>query len=355
MYDLNDYHYDLPDNLIAQQPVQQRDQSRLMRLCKNSGGVEHRHFYEIPKMLRPGDILVINNTQVVPGRLFGQKETGGQVELLLLEYSENSQDKQNENICVNKCLIKASKPSKPGTIIYFEEGLKATVLNNENGYYKVQFSCSGSFDKTLHRIGKMPVPPYIKRNPGSFSDFHEDNTSYQTVYAEKKGAIAAPTAGLHFTESLMNQIKQKGIDIAPVTLHVGYGSFAPVRSSDIRQHKIHSEIFDISENTAQKITEGKNQGRRIVAVGTTCVRTLEYASDKEGRLASGMGTCDLFIYPGYRFKIVDALITNFHLPKSTLIMLVSAFARRKNILEAYSKAIENNYRFYSYGDAMFIE
>ncbi|MFO8084340.1 MAG: tRNA preQ1(34) S-adenosylmethionine ribosyltransferase-isomerase QueA [Desulfobacterales bacterium] len=354
MYDLNDYNYDLPKDLIAQQPVRQRDHSRLLRLCRQSGQVEHHRFCDISQMLRPDDILVINNTRVVPGRLFGKKESGGKVELLLLEYPVNGFNQSPEQIYANKCLIKASKPPKSGTVICFNDELKATVLKNDNGFFQVKFTCTADFEETLDRIGKMPIPPYIIRDQQS-SDLCEDKTNYQTVYAIKKGAIAAPTAGLHFTETLLEKIRQKGILIVPITLHVGYGTFVPVRVCDIRQHKIHSELFDISEEAARIIAAGKKQGRRIVAVGTTCVRTLEYACDGNGHLVSGTDYCDLYIYPGYRFKMVDALITNFHLPKSTLIMLVSAFAGRKNILAAYAKAVKNNYRFFSYGDAMFIE
>jgi S-adenosylmethionine:tRNA ribosyltransferase-isomerase len=354
MYNLSDYHYDLSEDLIAQHPKKQRDHSRLLRLDRKSGQAEHHFFHEVAEFLRPEDILVVNNTQVIPARLFGTKESGGKAEVLLLEYSESSGDKQSENNCVIKCLIKASKHLKPGNVIYFDEGLHATVVNVENGCYHAKFSCPGNFDDILHRVGKMPIPPYIRRDQKS-GDFSEDKTSYQTVYASQKGAVAAPTAGLHFTEKLLDNIRKKGIKIVPITLHVGYGTFVPVRVSDIREHRIHSERFDISEKTAEIINDGIRQNRRIVAVGTTCVRTLEYALNKNGQIVPGSDTCDLFIYPGYRFKVVDAMITNFHLPESTLIMLVSAFAGRENILAAYKNAIENNYRFYSYGDAMFIE
>jgi S-adenosylmethionine:tRNA ribosyltransferase-isomerase len=228
------------------------------------------------------------------------------------------------------------------------------VINVENGFYYVRFSCPGNFDDTLHRVGKMPIPPYIRRDQKS-GDFFNDSTSYQTVYASQKGAVAAPTAGLHFTETLLDNIRNKGIKIVPITLHVGYGTFVPVRVSDIREHKIHTEYFNISENTARIINNGIQHHHRIIAVGTTCVRTLEYAWNKNCRILPGSDNCNLFIYPGYRFKVVDAMITNFHLPESTLIMLVSAFAGREKILAAYENAIENNYRFYSYGDAMFID
>ncbi|MCU0614311.1 MAG: tRNA preQ1(34) S-adenosylmethionine ribosyltransferase-isomerase QueA [Desulfobacterales bacterium] len=354
MYNLSDYNYDLPDDLIAQQPMKQRDHSRLLRLDRKSGQVEHRFFHEIADFLRPDDILVVNNTQVVPARLFGTKESGGKAEVLLLEYFDYSRGEKSEKNCVFKCLIKSSKRPKPGNVIYFDEDLSATVVNNENGFFHVKFSCPGNFDDILHRVGKMPIPPYIRRDQKS-GDFSGDKKSYQTVYASQKGAVAAPTAGLHFTETLLDNIGKKGIEIVPITLHVGYGTFVPVRASDIRNHRIHSERFDISEEAAQAINDGIRQNLRIVAVGTTCVRTLEYALNEYGQIVPGSDTCDLFIYPGYRFKVVDAMITNFHLPESTLIMLVSAFAGREKILAAYQNAVENKYRFYSYGDAMFIE
>lgn len=354
MYNLSDYYYNLPDNLIAQHPRKQRDHSRLLRLERKSGQIKHHFFHELADLLRPDDILVVNNTQVIPARLFGTKESGGKAEVFLLEYFENSGEKQSENNCVIKCLIKASKPPKSGNVIYFDEGLNATVLDAENGFYHVQFSCPGNFNDILHCVGKMPVPPYIHRDQKS-GECCDDQTSYQTVYATRKGAVAAPTAGLHFTQTLLDKICKKGIDIVPITLHVGYGTFVPVRVSDIRDHKIHSERFDISNEAAEIINDGIRQNRRIVAVGTTCVRTLEYALNENGQIVPGSDTCDLFIYPGYRFKVVDAMITNFHLPESTLIMLVSAFAGRENIIAAYENAIDSNYRFYSYGDAMLIE
>jgi S-adenosylmethionine:tRNA ribosyltransferase-isomerase len=354
MYKLNDYYYDLPDGLIAQQPMKQRDHSRLLTLERESGKVEHHFFHQIADLLKPEDILVVNDTQVIPGRLFGTKKSGGKAEVLLLEYFEDSPDKPSEKNGGIKCLIKASRNPKTGNVIDFDEGLTGTILDVDNGFYYMRFSCKDNFDDTLHRVGKMPIPPYIRRNQKS-EDFPEDKISYQTVYASQKGAVAAPTAGLHFTDTLLNDIRKKGVTIIPVTLHVGYGTFLPVRVSDIREHKIHSEYFNISEKTAQVINDGIRHDRRIVAVGTTCVRTLEYALNKNGKIAPGSDNCDLFIYPGYRFKVVDAMITNFHLPESTLIMLVSAFAGRENILAAYENAIKNNYRFYSYGDAMFIE
>ena len=354
MYNLSDYYYELPENLIAQHPEKNRDHSKLLRLDRKNGKIEHRFFYDIEELLKPEDILVINNTRVIPARLIGSKETGGRAEVFLLEYSENSIHKEPLRDVLIKCLIKASKPPRPGSMINFDQGLNATVEGAENGFYHVRFSFEGNFDDILHRVGRMPVPPYIRRKQKS-GDISDDQTSYQTVYATHKGAVAAPTAGLHFTRPLLDNIRKKGIKIVAITLHVGYGTFVPVRVSDIRHHRIHSERFVISEKTAQTINDGIRQKHRIIAVGTTCVRTLEYSLNKEGLILPGAGTCDLYIYPGYRFKVVDAMITNFHLPESTLIMLVSAFAGREKIISAYKNAIKNNYRFYSYGDAMLIE
>jgi len=291
-------------------------------------------------------------TEVIPGRLFGNKTTGGKVELLILDYAEGAVKREADGEFACECLIRASKHPKPGALLIFDEGLKAEVLEFRNGYFNVRFLYDGDFETLLYRIGNMPLPPYIKRNGNNSTC--DDKTSYQTVYASEKGAIAAPTAGLHFSEKLVEKIKAMGVKTAEITLHVGYGTFLPVRAADIRDHLIHSERFYIPEKSAEIINTAKERGGRIIAVGTTSVRTLEYASDKNGYIASGGGNCDLFIYPGYRFKAIDAMITNFHLPESTLLMLVSAFAGRKHILNAYKEAIKKNYRFYSYGDAMVI-
>lgn len=352
MYSLTDYNYDLPDELIAQKPVEKRDASKLLFLHRETDSMSHHLFYEICDLLRPSDILVINNTEVIPGRLFGNKATGGKVELLILDYAGGAVKREANGEFICECLIKASKRPKPGALLFFDQGLKAEVLEVRNGYFNVRFLYDGDFETLLYRIGNVPLPPYIKRNgKGSACD---DKRSYQTVYASEKGAIAAPTAGLHFSESLIEKIKGVGVKTAEITLHVGYGTFLPVRESDIRDHMIHSEQFHISKKSAELINTAKERGSRIMAVGTTCVRTLEYASDKDGHIASGGGHCDLFIYPGYRFKVIDAMITNFHLPESTLLMLVSAFAGRENVLNAYKEAIKERYRFYSYGDAMVI-
>ena len=354
MYRLSDYSYELPKERIAQKPVQQRDCSRMLYLDRKTGATGHYLFSNICSLLRPSDVLVINNTEVIPGRLFGYKTTGGRAEVLLLENISNGNCPPDAPNLTFKCLIKASKRSKPGTRIIFEEKLKAEVLEIEGEFYKVRFSCDSNFWDVLYRIGKMPLPPYIRRdNPdcGHVGDL----TSYQTVYASRKGAVAAPTAGLHFTKDLLEKVRNRGNNVVSITLHAGYGTFVPVRVKDIREHRIHSESYEISESAARTINRAKKQGKRVIAVGTTCVRTLEFNADENGMVSAGSGRCDLFIYPGYRFKLVDAMVTNFHLPESTLLMLVSAFAGRNRILGAYKEAIGKRYRFYSYGDAMFIE
>jgi len=349
MFSLQDYDYELPEELIAQKPAEQRDGSRLLILKCDTGEIVHCYFYELDELLLPSDILVINNTEVIPGRLYGKKASGGQAEILILNYGSGAKYEDGAFIC--RCLVKTAKKPKPGTIIFLEQGVKAEITEAHEGVCTLRFFCNEQqFESLLYRIGNMPLPPYIRRN----TPCNEDKQSYQTVYAAQKGAIAAPTAGLHFTQELLNRLKHKGITIAPITLHVGYGTFLPVRVSDIREHRMHSEWYSIPQETANAVNIAKQEGRRVIAVGTTCMRTLEYAADADGRLSEGAGECDLFIYPGYRFKLADAMITNFHLPQSTLLMLVSAFAGRETILKAYQEAIDNRYRFYSYGDVMLI-
>lgn len=347
-----DYDYDLPGELIAQKPAEHRDRSNLLFLRRETGDLSHHVFYELCDILSPTDLLVINNTEVIPGRLYGCKDTGGKAELLILDYAEGRKKMEDGGKFVSRCLIKASKRPKPGSSILFDQDLIAEVIHFRDGIHTVRFSSEGDFEEILCRIGSIPLPPYIRRSAGN-GDCN-DTVAYQTVYASRKGAVAAPTAGLHFSQRLLNALKSKGIKIVAITLHVGYGTFLPVRVSDIRDHKMYSEWFSIPEETAAGINLAKKNGSRVVAVGTTCVRTLEYASDENGNVACGNGNCDLFIYPGYRFKAVDAMVTNFHLPKSTLLMLVSAFAGRKKILDAYREAIDKRYRFFSYGDAMYI-
>ena len=352
MFSINDYNYHLPEELIAHYPSDKRDQSKLLCMGRHTHEISHHHFCDIADMLNENDVLVVNNTEVIPGRLYGKKETGGHVEVLLLNYAQAKKKQTRADLLECDALIKASKKPKDGSIIYFSKDLTAKVLGFAEGVYHLQFISQKEFTQTLYDIGKVPLPPYIKRAVDITA--FDDQKAYQTVYASQKGAVAAPTAGLHFTSDLMDRLSLKGVKIVEITLHVGYGTFLPVRESDIRDHKIHSEWFSISKDTAEAVSEAKQNNNRVVAVGTTSVRTLEYASDPDGRLAVKAGNCDLYIYPGYDFKCVDAMITNFHLPKSTLLMLVSAFTGRENIMAAYNAAIKKAYRFYSYGDAMFI-
>jgi len=353
MYSLSDYNYYLPADLIAQHPVDQRDRSNLLRLNRLTGGLSHHCFDEIGDFFQPGDVLVINDTAVVPARLEGRKDTGGKVEVLIADYRGGLKSVRETGDFVCQCLVKASKRPAAGMRLYFEEDLKAEVIDSGDGTQTLKFSAGDDVEKVLDRVGKVPLPPYIKRNGGNVHSC-DDRSSYQTVYASHKGAVAAPTAGLHFTQELLDKLGAKGIAIAPLTLHVGFGTFMPVRSDDIRKHPIHSEHFTVSDESADIINSARAGDKKVIAVGTTCVRTLEYASDGIGQVAAGSGCCDLFIYPGYAFKTVDAMITNFHLPQSTLLMLVSAFAGRQNVLDAYREAINRKYRFYSYGDAMLI-
>ncbi len=358
MYSLEDYDYTLPEELIAQAPVALRDQSRLMVLERSLLKISHHRFAGLVDLLHAGDLLVINNTRVVMARLNGTKETGGKIEALLLDYPQTGAGKLEDSMSngadvVCRCLIKASKPPHSGSQLYFAEDLTATVLEGADGIYKLVFTFKGDFNSILEKRGRVPLPPYIKRN-GRNARSLEDRQTYQTVYARENGAVAAPTAGLHFTQELLSILNSRGIEIVPITLHVGYGTFLPVRVSDIRDHKIHSETYEITNSAAAAINHAKSFGRRIIAVGTTSVRSLEYSADSSGLIQAGSGRCDLFIYPGFEFKVVDALITNFHLPRSTLLMLVSAFAGRRFILDAYKEAIKQIYRFFSYGDAMLI-
>ena len=353
MYSINDYDYHLPEENIAQQPAAQRDQSRLLVVGRKNGSLGHGHFNDLPEYLCAPDVVVVNNTEVVPARLVGRKETGGRVELLLLDYAPATIRHTGGKHFETLCLVKASKRPRIGSRFVFEAGLTAEVVGIDGMKQRVRFSHEGDFERLLYRIGKVPLPPYIRRQDNH--DGVDDHRHYQTVYASQKGAVAAPTAGLHFTGKTLERLEKKGVKVVEITLHVGYGTFSPVRVSDIRQHAMHAERFSISDQTAGMINEAKQAGHRVVAVGTTCVRTLEFSSTADGEVVPGSGSCDLFIYPGYHFKVVDAMVTNFHLPQSTLLMLVSAFAGRDNILEAYRTAVEKGYRFYSYGDAMLIK
>jgi S-adenosylmethionine:tRNA ribosyltransferase-isomerase len=353
MYTLDDYDYELPENLIAQTPARNRDASRLLHFDRAANVVAHRQFRDVVDLLRPLDVLVINNTRVIPGRLYGRKATGGKVELLILDYGQADAAETDEYRRTYHCLIKASKQAGVGTRLFFDQGLSADVQDFADGIYRIAFTSPEPFDELLQRIGHMPLPPYIKRDADTPDA--ADRQRYQTVYAREQGAIAAPTAGLHFTDDILSGLKARGVTVAAVTLHVGYGTFVPVRVDDIRKHRMHEEWFSISGETAATINRAKAGGRRVVAVGTTSVRTLEYAAGANGQVVPGSGQCDLFIYPGYTFKMVDAMITNFHLPRSTLLMLVSAFAGRERMLGVYEAAVAEQYRFFSYGDAMLIE
>ena len=338
---VTDFDYELPEELIAQHPVEPRDTSRLMLLDKVTGEVSHRaHFYDIVDEVSDGDVLVFNDTKVIPARLYGQREgSGGKVEVLLLTpCGENRWE----------CLVKPGKKCPIGQVIVFDERLKGTVVDKTSfGGRIVEFSCDGVFDDIIQEIGEMPLPPYIHEKL-------EDKDRYQTVYADKKGSAAAPTAGLHFTPELLEEIRAKGVEIAPVTLHVGLGTFRPVKVDDVEHHHMHSEFYMITEESAQKINHAKEAGHRVICVGTTSCRTIESAADENGRLKECSGWTEIFIYPGYQFKILDALITNFHLPESTLIMLVSALAGKEHVMAAYEEAVKERYRFFSFGDAMFI-
>lgn len=338
---VNDFDYNLPERLIAQTPLEKRDHSRLLVLNKKDGSIQHRHFYDIVDLLNPGDLLVVNDSKVIPARIFGTRaETGGVVEVLLLKALE-------ENVW--EVLVKPGKKARPGQVIEFNGEMTGTVLEIlEDGKRKIRFSHqAASIYEVLDRIGKMPLPPYI-------TEQLKDQGRYQTVYARELGSAAAPTAGLHFTDELMAKVRAKGVDICTVTLHVGLGTFRPVKAVEITDHIMHSEYFSIPEETIQKIQQVKKAGGRVVAVGTTATRTLESGFDEQWNCIRNSGDTDIFIYPGYDFKVIDALITNFHLPKSTLMMLVSALAGKDKIMAAYEEAVKEEYRFFSFGDAMFI-
>jgi S-adenosylmethionine:tRNA ribosyltransferase-isomerase len=355
MYLLSDYDYDLPDRQIAQVPCAGRSGSKLLHIDRKNNGVGHHRFFDLTGLLAPGDLLVVNNTRVIPARLLGKKETGGRVEVLIIDYAAGMKNLEENGSFQCDCLVKASKNPKPGVILHLGDGIKAEVIKVKQYISEVRFLGGVQFVKALKRSGQIPLPPYIKRNGEDGDLALADRETYQTVYASTEGAMAAPTAGLHFTNALIADLEAKGIEFANITLHVGYGTFVPVRVDDIREHKIHSEYYSVSPEAAQKINQAKKEGRRVIAVGTTSVRTLEFLSDDKGCVTPGIGMCDLFIYPGYTFKCVDAMVTNFHLPKSTLLMLVSAFYTREKMIQAYETAINEDYRFFSYGDAMFIE
>jgi S-adenosylmethionine:tRNA ribosyltransferase-isomerase len=338
---LSEFDFHLPEELIAQRPVEPRDASRLLVVPRDGGALAHRHFRDLPEYLQPGDALVVNETRVLPARLLGQREgTGGAVEVLLLKRLDRDRW---------ETLVKPGKKARPGQRIAFGEGALVAVVEEptEVGGRIVRFEYQGVFEETLDRLGRMPLPPYIHEQL-------EDPERYQTVYAREAGSAAAPTAGLHFTPALLAQLEAMGVIVHRVVLHVGLGTFRPVQVEDVLTHKMHSEFYQVSEETAAALNRVKQAGGRIVAVGTTSVRTLETVTAEDGTVRAGQGWTDIFIYPGYRFRAVNAMITNFHLPKSTLLMLVSAFAGRERMLEAYETAVQERYRFFSFGDAMLI-
>lgn len=337
-----DFYYDLPEELIAQDPLLDRSSSRLMHLDKKTGEIQHTDFKHIVKYLKPGDCLVINDTRVIPARLYGSKiGTDAGIEILLLKRKENN---------IWETLVKPGKKAKPGTKISFGDGLLiGEVLDIvEEGNRLIQFTYDGIFEEILDQLGEMPLPPYITHKL-------QDKERYQTVYAKNEGSAAAPTAGLHFTKELLQQIQDMGVNIAHVTLHVGLGTFRPVKVDDVENHHMHSEFYVVEEDQAKLVNDTKKNGGRVISVGTTSCRTLESATDENGILQAKSGWTEIFIYPGYKFKMIDALITNFHLPESTLLMLVSALAGKEHIMKAYEEAVKERYRFFSFGDAMLIE
>ena len=338
----SDFYYDLPEELIAQTPIKERDHSRLLVLDKKDGKVEHKHFYDVVNYLEKGDCLVINDTKVLPARLFGtRKDTNAVIELLLLKRID---DKKWET------LVKPGKKARTGTEIIFKENLlTGTILEvYDDGNRVIEFQFEGIFEEILDQLGEMPLPPYIHEKL-------EDKDRYQTIYAKNPGSAAAPTAGLHFNDELLNKIEEKGVNIARLTLHVGLGTFRPVKAEFISEHKMHSEYYELSEKEAEKINSAKQGGFKVISVGTTSTRTLETIGDDNGLVRAQKGWTDIFIFPGYKYKVVDSLITNFHLPESTLVMLVSALAGKENIMNAYNVAVKEKYRFFSFGDAVLIK
>ncbi len=339
MLKTSDFYYDLPEELIAQTPLEPRDSSRLLVYNRTTGEVFHRHFRDVGDYLKPGDLLVVNTTKVYPARIFAYTEHGGKVEILLLK---------RQNLTDWECLVKPGKKCREGVILVVNEELKAEIISRtDDGGRIVRFIFDGVFEDILSRVGEMPLPPYIHEKL-------KDKDRYQTVYCKQEGSAAAPTAGLHFTLRLIDELKAKGVEFAEVQLNVGLGTFRPVKTDDLEHHKMHTEYYVIDEENAEKINKAKREGRRVIAVGTTSVRTLETVADENGFVKAQSGDTSIFIYPPYKFKCVEGLITNFHLPESTLVMLVSAFASREKILELYNLAVKEKYRFFSFGDAMFI-
>ncbi len=339
---LSDYNFDLPPGQIAQYPAPAREDSRLMVLHRGRQSVEKRNFPEIAGYFTPGDVLVVNDTRVIPARLQGHKESGGKIEVFLVRRHAGEEETWT-------CLTRCSKPARTGSQLFLGDIEGTVVGDDEPPYRTIRFRCTGDFHQALERTGRIPLPPYIRRPDDAL-----DRERYQTVFARQSGAVAAPTAGLHFTEPLLEQLRQAGVEILSLTLHVGLGTFLPVRVDDVREHRMHGEEFDIPPPTAAAVNRAKLERRRVFSLGTTAARTLEYAVDGKGLVTAGKGITDLFIYPGFRFQVVDSLITNFHLPCSTLLMLVSAFAGRDFVLDSYRQAVQEGFRFFSYGDCMLI-
>lgn len=354
MLETEDYNYDLPQDLIAQTPACKRDHSRLFAVDRSTGSFSDHRFFDLPRLLLPGDLLVVNNTQVVPARLFGHKESGGRVEILVLEHPDSSPDSGSEGPSERLCLMKASRRPRPGSLLFFDADVTGEVKSVlSNGLVTIRFNSGRGIGLLLDEKGCLPLPPYIRRGKASTLE-GLDRVRYQTVYASRKGAVAAPTAGLHFTRDLLLRLQKGGVSVVPLTLHVGYGTFRPVKVRDIREHRLGYEPYAIARETADAIRTIRESGGRVIAVGTTVVRALESAAANDGAVIPGEGKTDLLITPGFVFRVADGLITNFHLPKSSLLFLVSAFAGLDLIKRAYAQAIEKRYRFYSYGDAMLI-
>ena len=352
---ISEFDYELPEELIAQMPSDKRENSKMMVLNSVEQTIEHKHFYDITDYLDDNCILVLNNTKVLPARLYGFKETGAKIEVFLLEAVNN--ETKNENTSLWKALIKPSKRVKPGNLIKISEELSVKAIQRleDDGEWLVELNFDGDLFEILHKVGNIPLPPYIERKVQSEELKNFDMERYQTVYAKDEGSVAAPTAGLHFTQEILDKLKAKGVEIVYITLNVGLGTFRPVKCENILDHKMHSETFEITKDAADRINKAKSEGKKLVAVGTTTVRTLETAYQKYGCIKACHDHSELFIYPPYEFKVIDKLITNFHLPKSTLLMLVSALAGKDFIFNAYQEAVKHHYRFFSYGDCMFIE
>ncbi len=347
---LSEFDYSLPPDRIAQEPSRRRDESRLMGAAGGRNGWRHLRFRDLPDLLAPGDLLVLNDTKVLPARLYGRRKSGGKVEMILLENTGGEGEKQDWS-----CMLKSGRTPPTGETLELDGGIRAELLDGVGKFRKVRLTCAGgSLEDALAEEGRMPLPPYIRRHPSDRDHRNRDQERYQTVFARREGAVAAPTAGLHFTYELLKTVREAGIRVATLTLHVGVGTFLPVEEEDLDRHTMHEERYHLPLETVEAVEETRAGGGRVVAVGTTVVRTLESCVGSSGALEPGEGRCRLFIRPGFRFRVVDAMVTNFHLPRSTLIMLVCAFAGRERILRAYREAIRLDYRFYSYGDAMFL-